>query len=287
MAKAEIERQPTVFEYEDYRVFLRETYTFQKARSRHYSFRNFSRRAGFTSPNFLKLVIDGKRNLSADSIAKFVLALRLSKAEGEFFCHLVQFNQARTASERAECAKLLLRSKGFQRVYPLKQAEYAYYAQWYYVPIRELVTLRDFREDPFWIANQLHPPIAPAEAAKALHDLERLGLLTRDSAGRLAQAQRTVTTENEVVSASVVDYHKEMLKKASDAIDSVPRAKRELSAACVPISTATAAKIKSMIQNLRQEILALAGGDDDPHVIYQINMQLYPLSSWSDGEKKE
>jgi len=287
MVKEAPEKQPTVFEYEDYRAFLRDTYAYQKARSRHNSFRNFSRRAGFASPNFLKLVIDGKRNLSSESIAKFITALRLAKPEGEFFTHLVQFNQARTASERSECARLLLQSKGFQRVYPLKQAEYAYYAQWYYVPVRELAALKGFKEDPAWIASQLHPPISPAEAAKAVADLEKLGLLKRDSQGRLEQSNRTVTTENEVVSASVVNYHKEMLKKASDAIDSVPRARRELSAACVPISAATATKIKSMIQNLRQEILALASGDEDPRVIYQINMQLYPLSSWSDEEKTE
>ncbi len=280
-------KQPLVFEYENYRVYLRDTYSFQKARSRHFSYRNFSRRAGFSSPNFLKLVIEGERNLSSESIAKFITALRLSKAEGEFFHHLVRFTQARNASERAEGARLILQSKGFQRVYPLKQAEFSYYACWYYIPVRELVSLVDFQEEPQWIAKKVFPAITTSEATQALHDLETLGLLCRDHDGKLRQAQKTVVTGNEVASSSVADYHREMLQKAADSIDTVPRAQREISAACIPVSKATAAKIKTMIQEFRDEILSLAAQDEAPETIYQVNMQLFPISDWQSEQQSD
>jgi len=279
-------KQPLIFEYEDYRAFLRDTYCFQKARSRHFSFRNFSRRAGFSSPNFLKLVIDGQRNLSAESVEKFVAALRLNNAEGEFFHHLVRFTQARTPSVRVECARHILKSKGFQKIYPLKQAEFSYYACWYYIPVRELVSLVDFQEDPQWVAKKVFPVISVSEAAQALRDLEILGLLCRAPSGKLMQAQKTVTTANEVTSSSVANYHREMLQRAADSIDTVPRTQREISAACIPVSKATAAIIKTMLQEFRHEVLSLAAQDDSPETIYQVNMQLFPISDWRENEEK-
>ena len=39
-----------------------------------------------------------------------------------------------------------------------------------------------------------------------------------------------------------------------------------------------------MIQDFREQILAIANEDNDPETIYQINMQLFPLSDWEGGE---
>lgn len=276
--------KPNIFEYDNYRSFLRDSYLFSKAKMKHFSFRYFSRKAGFASPNFLKLVIEGKRNLSVDSVDRFVLALKLSKTESEFFASLVKFNQARNGIERAESARQVICSKGFQRVYPLQQAEFSYYASWFYIPVRELVALKDFDENPEWIARRLIPPITPDEASVALRDLVALGLLRRSETGRLEQVQKTVVTENEVLSASVASYHREMLRHAANSIEIVPRQHREVSAACVPISAKTAAKVKSMIQEFRQEILAIASQDDSPESVYQLNFQLFPLSQWKNEE---
>jgi uncharacterized protein (TIGR02147 family) len=280
MEALELPARPNVFEYSDYRLFLGDMYAFMKARFNQFSFRYFSKRAGFASPNFLKLVIEGQRNVSVDSIPRFSNALKLSRSEAEFFAHLVQFNQSKTPTQRAESAKLMCQCKGFQEIYPLRQAEYAYYANWYYIPVRELTLLSHFQENPEWISRAVFPAITVAEAAQALRDLEQLSLLVRDSAGRLRQAQKTLNTENEVSSTAIVRYHKDMLTMASDSIDRVPRENREISAACVPLSRAAAAKIKTMIQDFRREILILANEDQKPETVYQINMQLFPLSQW-------
>lgn len=273
--------RPNIFEYSDYRKFLGESYTYFKAHFRQFSFRYFSRRAGFTSPNFLKLVIEGKRNLSADSVPRFADALKLSRAESEFFAHLVEFNQSKSPSLRAERARQMLQCKGFQKIHPLQQAEYAYYANWYYIPVRELALLPEFVEDAKWIAGKIFPAISEGEATKALRDLEALGLLTRRD-GRLVQAQRSLNTDNEVSSSAIARYHKDMLSKAADSIEAVPRANREISAACVPLSRAAAAKIKARIQEFRREILVIAAEDNSPETVYQINMQLFPLSQWDE-----
>jgi uncharacterized protein (TIGR02147 family) len=52
-----------VYRYLDYRAFLRDFYEAKKAKSRTFSYRAFSKRAGVASPNYLKLVIEGQRSL--------------------------------------------------------------------------------------------------------------------------------------------------------------------------------------------------------------------------------
>src|SRR3989338_9919808 len=89
-------KKPNIFEYDNYRSFLKDLYALLKQEKSAFSFRFFSRQAGFRSPNFLKLVMEGKRNLSPESIEKFAKGLKLNKNEADFFRRLVLLNQATT-----------------------------------------------------------------------------------------------------------------------------------------------------------------------------------------------
>ena len=81
-----------VFRYLDYRRFLADYYRARKARG--FSYRAFSRAAGLGAPNYLKLVIDGQRNLTAAMAARFAHACGLSGEGADYFAQLVEFNQA-------------------------------------------------------------------------------------------------------------------------------------------------------------------------------------------------
>ncbi len=66
-----------IYNFSDYRDFLKDRYRQLKEADPVFSFRHFSKQAGFGSPNYLKLVMDGKRNLSAEAVFKFAKGLRL------------------------------------------------------------------------------------------------------------------------------------------------------------------------------------------------------------------
>src|SRR5664279_1428769 len=86
--------------YVDYREYLRDFFEQKKRELRFYSYRLFSQRAGLKSPNFLKLVIMGERNLSKQSVLKFARALGINKKETEYFENLIFFNQSKTLEEK-------------------------------------------------------------------------------------------------------------------------------------------------------------------------------------------
>src|SRR6266436_101875 len=97
-----------VFEYDNYRTYLKAVYESSKAMDKKFSYRYFSRLIGFQSPSFLKHVIEGKRNLSLVSIEKFVLAFKLNKEQAHFFKNLVFLNQGTTVEERHRFSEEIL-----------------------------------------------------------------------------------------------------------------------------------------------------------------------------------
>lgn len=268
-----------IFEYTDYREFLRDKYTTLKEENpQRFSFRAFSKRCGFSSPNFLKLVMDGLRNLSEDSADKFARAFKLSREETNYFKSLVKFNQAITGEDKELFAKQLFRSERFRKAQPLKPAQFNYYTKWYFIPIREMVSSQSFKEDPKWIASRLIPKIETHEAEQALNELIQLGLIKRNSQGKLIQVDSIIDTGDEVIAASIASFHREMLRKASESIELFERSEREISCATVAISKKNAAKIKGLIQNFRKQILQIAAEEQDVEKICQIGLQLFPLS---------
>jgi uncharacterized protein (TIGR02147 family) len=87
-----------VLEYRDYRQYLRDFYHAKKKANPYYSYRLFSRLAGFKAPNLLKLVMDGDRNLTDESAAKFARGLGLNGGEAQYFVIIVYANQNRIAA---------------------------------------------------------------------------------------------------------------------------------------------------------------------------------------------
>lgn len=269
---------PSVFSYGNYRTYLAEYYAHCKEHEYGFSFRVFSRRAGISSSNFLRLVIDGARNLSASMATQFGKACGLEGAALDFFCELVAYNQAKSAAERNRHYERLSRFRPFRELHKLDAAQAEYHSHWYLPAIRELCQREDFRDDPTWIAATLEPNISAREAKHALVTLQKLGLLERNSSGRLVQVQALVTTGPGPLGHHIFNYHHAMLERAGAALDHVERDEREISTLTVCVSHDKMLELKRRVREFRRSLLELAAADDSPERVVQINFQLFPLS---------
>lgn len=94
----DIIEMPELGNYLDYRLFLADFYRFKRFMTkrdlRPYSYAMFSAAANIKSPNYLKMIIEGKRNLGDDMIPKFAKAMGLDKQGTEEFRRLVNFTQS-------------------------------------------------------------------------------------------------------------------------------------------------------------------------------------------------
>lgn len=269
---------PDIFAYLDYRRFLADYYDAAKENITGFSYRWFAKRAGYSSPNFLKLVIDGQRNLGPESVDRFADALKLGAAERAFFADLVAFNQAESIEDQNAAYERIAASRRFRSARRLDNAFFEYLSRWYYPAIREMVARADFEEDPEWIAREVLPPITVPQAREALERLLELGMVVRDEQGRLSRGDPSVTTGHEVRSLAIRNYHHQMLQRAGESIALVPSEARDISALTVCIGHELVPELKKRIHAFREVLLDLCDRDTDPEVVYQINVQLFPLS---------
>lgn len=273
----------SIYEYRDYRAFLRDFY--QQSKKRGFSYRAFSRRAGLSSPNYLKLVIEGERNLSQTMAERFASACGLDDEQARFFTTLVEHNQAKDSEDKLRAEQQLYAFARFRKVHRLRSELTDYYTTWYVPVVRELASRSDFERDPKWVARQVRPRISVSQARKALSILERTGMLVEQD-GRWTQADPLVTTPHEIPLPAVAAFHRAMMGMASQAIDTVAREERDISSVTMCVSRKQLPEIKERIQAFRRELLKLsAAGEHDPEQVVQLNMQFFPLSKAKSDEQ--
>jgi uncharacterized protein (TIGR02147 family) len=246
----------SIFQYLDYRAYLRDLYAHLKLTKPQFSFRFFSKQAGFSSPNYLKMVMDGDRNLTQASTLKFIQGLKLGKDEAEFFENLVHYTQADSLQDKNFYYERLASSKAYLTLHQLEKASFEYFSKWYNVAIREMLSLKNFRPDPAWIACHLQPHIDIAEAQKALNTLLKLGLVEKKEK-KLLKANGNLATEREVHSIAVSNIHKELITKGMESIDRIASKKRDISGLTVAIREEQIPALKEMVQNFMQQIHVL------------------------------
>lgn len=265
-----------IFGYEDYRAYLKDVYTARKDRG--LSHRGLARRAGLSSPSFLKAVMDGRKNLASETAKRVAAALGLAGDSAAYFCALVALSQTADPAERRRIRATMARLRRYQDVQALAQASDAYHRHWYLPAIRELSLTSTFRADPTWIARVLTPKILAREAKQSLATLEQLGLLRPDEMGVLRAVHQQVDTGLEPNSDQIANFHRAMIGRAMQALSDVRRPQRDISSITLTVDAEGLSALKQRIQDIRRELLDEFDAGKSGVQVIQVNFQLFPLS---------
>ncbi len=271
-----------IYQYSDFRNFLRDHYAYHKANTRRYSFRAFSKAAGFSSPNFIKLVMDGEKNLTGDSASQLAKAMGLDEAATGYFQDLVQFAQAKDMDAKRKALERIDQRHRKQGADNLGDADAAYLKAWYLPVIREMSALPGFSDDAPALAKRLAFPVPAKDVRAALDFLESHGFLQRDAKGRLKRKERVLATGDMAkkpgLAAAAREYHVQMAELAKQAIFQMPKENRSATNTTLSLSAEGYARALKRIEALRFELLELAAADAGPRGLHQLNVTLFPLT---------
>ena len=268
----------SIFDYTDYRRYLREYYAWAKSNQRGFSHRAFMAKTGMSGPNYFKRVMDGVHNLTENSIPKFAAALGLAEAEGEYFKYLVRFNQADTLEEKDRCFGILMDLKTPHAHYVLEKAQYDYYTDWYNVAIREMLAFLPYRDNAAEMGKRLAPAVPPKRVKQSIELLLGLGLIEKGEDGSYRAASKFILTDPDVQSLFIPKFHQAMTRLAEAAITRFPKDERYFSSSTVSVSEESYRGIIEIIRRTRQDILRLVGEDQAPDRVCHLNLQLFPLT---------
>lgn len=266
-----------IFEYDDYRLFLAVLYEQWGSVVRKWSYSYFSREAGFSSPNYLRLIIEGKKNLSESSIKKVTGFFQFNKQEHDYFAALVFMNQAKSDEEREKQYQKIAKMPAYRAKKADEKNLHGFYSKWYNPVIRELVDVKNFKNDAKWISSVLSPSISEKEVESAKNMLLKSGQLTEDENGNLTQREPVVSTGAEVASLAVANYHREMLDQAKASLDR-PSDKRNLSSLTMAVSKEMYDKLVTEIYQFQDKVIAMLEDDKKPEEVVQLNFQLFPTT---------
>jgi uncharacterized protein (TIGR02147 family) len=269
----------SVYGYTDYRAYLRDFYAFRKDSQRGYSYRTFSKAAGFTSPNILKLVIDGERNISSEATVKFIKALGLKGQMAEYFTTLVRMNQAKSDSDKEYYFAILQKLTPQAKRRQLNAESLRYVSHWLYPVLREMVALPEFQNDPYWISRRLRAKANLGEIGEALQFLFKEGFIERDAAGVPRPKDNMVFSDDEVRSLAIRSYHRQMLEQAKESLEAIPLEEREFGALTCVLPEAALTELKYKLKTFRRELHTWAmqvTEDKGGEIVVQVNTHMYP-----------
>ncbi len=270
---------PQVREYLDYRKFLKDFYHQKKESSVDYSYRVFARMAGIASPSHLKMVMDGKRNLTHATLKKYQQAIGFKrKQDSTYFELLVSYNQEIDHDKKVDIFHEIITEKKKKGFSVLATEQFNFLSKWHYVALYVLVDCKDFVNDVPWICSRLRKKVSPRNIENAINDLLKIGLLEYDQEKGLRQAKGALDTPEEIQSMAVIPYHRNMINLAMQYLDDGPWDLREFNGGTIPMNKETLLVLKEKIRELRKEINEMTEQLEDVTDVYQLNIQLFPLT---------
>ena len=269
--------EPDVLQYTNYRVYLRDYYEFKKKTVPAFSLRFFAEKAGLSSHAHLKLTIDGKRNITKNTVVKLIHGLGLDGQRAVYFESLVFFNQAQTDADKQVYYAQLLKASPRSKLHKMDKAQFRIFREWHHSAILEMVALKDFRPIPDWISKRLGGLITPAQVTESLKLLVEVGLLVKTANGYRPR-DPLITTDDEFQDLMVKMYHLQMLKLSADMLSTLPGAQRDVSALTFSIKREDFPNLKKHLQLMRKELLDFSAKAGEAEDVVQINIQLYPLT---------
>lgn len=270
-------QKPSIIGSTDYRDYLRAIYAHLKQTKPFFSYRYFNRKAGIRAPAFLKMVMDGERNLTPATTEKVIAGLGLHAEEADYLRILVRYNQADKDSVRNRYFAQLRKYMERRKINTLSLDQYDYFSNWYIPIIREMIPCEGFQKVPDKIREFLFDEVSREQVQDAIQILMRLQLVEFEKKGALKQRVPHLKTDDAIASLALKNYHRELMQQAIKSIERSRPNEREMQALTLSIDPAKVAAAKKRIAEFISEMRDLLQGGPSRQV-YQLNVQLFNLT---------
>lgn len=271
-----LELKPSQFSH--YRDFVG-AYIAHKRATRSWSYGVWAKQLGLRSSSLLVMIANGQRHPGPKLVRKLLAHWQLPHDEAQHFADLVRIEKAsRDIGRYLELVGEISPRLPAKSVLKLALEDFEALADWRHYAVREMVQLADFKEDTGWFVRRLRGSHARRGLRAVLYRLIDKGLIRRNRNGILQHASGTVRTTDDVASAALKEYHRDVLELARSAVLEVGVEQREISGGCFPIKRTDLPQIKAAIRKFQHELCETYGVETDGDDIYQLEVAFFPLT---------
>jgi uncharacterized protein (TIGR02147 family) len=276
-SSASVPSGPEVFDYLNYRIFLKDFFKAQKKKPDGITQKQALHAMRVSSTGFLSNVFAGRKNLTPPQVTSLIHTMELDKVEAPYFENLVWFTQAKTLEEKNELfARLMTQQRANLKV--LDPRRHTIFAKWYYPYVRELLSFFDCKEGYSQLARMIVPEVSEEEVRESIDALAGMDLIERDDKGFWRQKDPAISTGDEVRSRQLARFQMISMDLAKRALEEIPASERDISVMTFSLSPDGFRMAKREIQHFRKRMARLALEDTGLNRVFQFNMQLFPVS---------
>lgn len=239
-----------------------------------YSLRAYARSLRL-DPGFLSHLLNQKRKLSVARAIEIAPSLKLSSSEKSVFINLVRLEAARTEDLKNNILKDLSKNLLINKIKELDLQVFSAISNWYHHAILELTFKDDFVLNPKSVSKTLG--IAEVEAKMAIERLINLKLIKLDNK-KYIKADGHLNPTAQVISGAQRQRHKQILTKASEALDSQSIDQREFQSITMCIDPALIPEAKKRIQEFAWDLCNHLESKKRKE-IYEMSIQLFSLEN--------
>jgi uncharacterized protein (TIGR02147 family) len=272
---------PSIFDYLNYREFLKDYYNYNKAKNPGFSYGSFAIKGKFQTRNYLKRVIDGERSVLAESFPKFFKALGFSTKEAQYFETLVNYNQSKDVDSKKYYFQMLKEAaSGIKNsAVEISSHQYDIFSNWYVIPVFESLSLTHIEHTPDAISKVFRKKISAKEVKHALETLEKAGIVAFDAEKNIyKKTNEEIRYTQSVVNFAIREFHKQTLGNAIEFIDNEAIENRYLRSLTLAISAKHVdevyAEIDKLVKNLNTKYSNFKNEKD---VLMQLNLNILNL----------
>lgn len=268
-----------VFKHTDYRTFLWAHHEDKKKRQTNWTLGRWAQMLGISSTSVLTNILNGKRNPGDKISGQFIKYFNFSEKEREYFLDLIELHKF---THKPRLTQLLIDKLG--QSHPkgqftlLNDQQFRIIARPYYYAIREIVNVKGFQENTDWIVKNLHIKVTKSQVETAIKDLLDLGLLKRDSQGRLLYTNEAVTTTHDMPNEALRRFHEEMLDLAKNSIREIPVLERDIASMTIAFDSQRLQECKEFLNDCRQKFMKKFETQTDADQVMHLEIALIPLS---------
>lgn len=264
----------SIFDATSVNDFLRRELDRRLGHNPRYSMRAFARHLDM-SPGELSEVLREKRPISARACQKVARALNLSPME---FKHLLVLATTTGAVKAGESIPLRTTVQSAQ-AHRLSEDRFRLVSDWWCFAILNLLDLEDVRWTSTEISNRFGISVLQAQAA--MDRLERLNLVKKSGFERVVSTNDFVEHLSEVPSEAIRRYHRSLLEKAIEALDTHSFKERDVTGIGFALDRRELKAISHEIAEFQDQLIAKYGRKRRGRKfdsVYQFETALFRLS---------
>lgn len=266
-----------VFSYSSYRDFLKDFYLDQKEKTPGYTYARFASLAKLNSPNYLKLVIDGGRNLTIANIHQFAKALSLDFHELNYFEALVLREQSSVETEKKYYSQRLRELAKGKPKGGIRVSDNSFVSNWYMPAI--MVYLQDKDENTNSLKAAKVIGITELEFKRGLENLLKAKLIEIINGKYALNSRHLYYQDPKLANVYQKNYLKSQLELSQLAFKQKYSSGAKFHSHTFTVPETDIAYYDSKLRTFIESLIAEA--DTQPHEnVVQLNFQLFPLGEF-------